>query len=122
MGFGQSVKTCIEKCVTYSGRASRSEYWWFILFVFLFEIFVIAGLESVLQAKEHMIEIAEGMIFILLLIPTLALNSRRLHDIGKSGWWQLLNLIPFIGGIILFIWFLRPSMAGKNQYDEIETA
>ena len=96
MTFGQSIKTCFSKYADFSGRASRSEYWWWVLFGFL----VSAGLGMIN-------EILAGLFSLATLLPYLAVGARRLHDTDRSGWWQLLALIPLIGWIVLLIWYVQ---------------
>ena len=86
MTFGESIKTCFSKFVTYQGRASRSEYWWFTLFNFL--TCGCAGIGS---------------------LPATAVTIRRLHDVGKSGWWLLCPIVP-----IFFIF--GKSQEGDNKW------
>ena len=94
MDFVTSIKTCFSKYATFSGQASRSEFWWFILFCALVDIVLGAtGIGALLS--------------LVLVIPQLAVGARRLHDIGKSGWWQLIGLVPVIGLIVLIIWWAR---------------
>jgi uncharacterized membrane protein YhaH (DUF805 family) len=101
----QSVRTCLTKYADFNGRAARPEFWWFIAAQFL------AGL--ILNMVLPML----GMLFSLaVLLPTLAAGSRRLHDIGKSGWLQLLGLIPVIGWLILIYWGAQPGQPESNQY------
>jgi len=102
--FGESIGTCLKKYATFDGRAGRSEYWWFFLF-------------SVLaQAAGHIISPAlGGLVALGLLLPGLGVGVRRLHDIGRSGWWLLVGLIPLIGAFVLLYWFVQPSGA-PNQY------
>lgn len=103
MTFQDSIKVCFNKYVDFSGRASRSEYWWFVLFVFLGAI--------VTSLVSHWIYV----LFALgTLLPSLAAASRRLHDTGRSGWWQLIGLIPLIGWIILIV-FLAQEGAEEGE-------
>ncbi|WP_457320852.1 DUF805 domain-containing protein [Roseateles sp. P5_E11] len=98
MTFQESVQTCFSKYVDFSGRASRSEYWWFALFVF--------GASFVLGMFSQWLNI----IFLLgTLLPQLAAATRRLHDTGRSGWWQLIGLIPLIGFIVLIVFLAQES-------------
>ena len=113
MDFVTAVKTCFEKYFTFSGRARRSEYWWFILFTLV--IGFIVGFIEGLAKTGSILTIALNL---ALIIPSLALACRRLHDIGKSGWWQLIVIIPIIGWIIVIYWYTRPSHEGENQYGE----
>lgn len=93
MTFGESIQTCFSKYADFTGRASRSEYWWWFLFVFLATMAA-----SVVNDK------ISALFSIAVLLPGLAVGTRRLHDIDKSGWFQLLFLIPLIGWIILIYW------------------
>ena len=105
MTFGDSIKTCLAKYATFSGRASRSEYWWFQLFVLL-----------VVCASGLILELLAGIAQLLLFLPGLAAGCRRLHDTGRTGWWLLLLLIPVIGWIILFIFFVESSKVEGDRY------
>ena len=111
MTLTQSISTCFSKYATFQGRATRSEYWWFFLFVTI----VTWGLDVSLSLQAlnnpdiaDFASVINNIITAVLLIPSLAAGSRRLHDINKSGWWQLLGL-TIIGLIPLIIWFARES-------------
>ena len=93
MTFGESIRTCFSKYAAFDGRASRSEFWWFFLFTFLAS--AAAGVVS---------ETLSGLFSLAVLLPSLAVGARRLHDVDKSGWFLLLWLIPIIGWIILIVW------------------
>lgn len=113
MTFIESVKTVYGKYATFSGRATRSEYWWFTLFFYL-ALGVIMLLGIAIQSDS----IVFGGIAIIIsfsILPIIALRVRRLHDIGKSGWWLLIGLIPYIGSFVLFIFSLLRS-DGENEY------
>ncbi|MGE0496784.1 MAG: DUF805 domain-containing protein [Ramlibacter sp.] len=97
MNFGQSISICLSKYATFSGRASRPEYWWFFLFQIL--VSVAAGVVS---------DKLSGLVSLALLLPALAVGARRLHDIGRSGWWQLL-LITGIGFFVLVYFWAQPA-------------
>lgn len=110
MDFMTSVKTVFRKYADFNGRAIRSEFWWFVLFC------IIVGM--VLGALDAMV-FGYGSIGIFALIfqlgtiiPSLSVGARRLHDIGKSGWWQLLMLVPILGWILLIYWF---AQSGNEQ-------
>jgi len=106
MNFVDSVKTCFFKYVVFEGRASRSEFWWWTLFCVLVSIsFAVIGLEMV-----------GNVLSLATVLPTLAVGSRRLHDIGKSGWWQLIWLIPLVGWVVLIYWAAQPGESGDNAF------
>ena len=97
MGFGEAIKVCFSKFADFNGRARRSEFWWFQLFAYLVS------------------SITCGIAGLVLLIPLLAVTSRRLHDTGHSGWWQLIQLVPF-GVILIIIWGVQDSDPEPNEY------
>ena len=102
MNFVDAIKTCIGKYVDFNGRASRAEYWWFMLFTF------IIGLIPVVN-----------FLGILLLVPSLSVSWRRMHDIGKGGGWWFINLIPLAGWIIWIVWCCQKSEAMPNRFGEM---
>jgi uncharacterized membrane protein YhaH (DUF805 family) len=97
MTFGESIKSCFSNYATFSGRSSRSEYWWWTLFALL----VSMGLSLI-----H--ETLSGVFSLAIFLPSIAVAARRLHDIDRSGWWQLTALIPVIGWIIMLYWLVQP--------------
>lgn len=96
MTFGESIKTCFSKYADFSGRATRSEFWWWALFVILASAAI--GIVS---------EVASGVFSLAVLLPYLAVGARRLHDTDRSGWLQLIGLIPLIGWILLIVWYVQ---------------
>ncbi|WCO00919.1 DUF805 domain-containing protein [Psychroserpens ponticola] len=111
------LKVVRDNYANFTGRARRQEYWMFVLFNFIFIIAVamISGfLSSFLEAPIFM---GLYIIYILgVIIPSLAVAVRRLHDTGKSGWYYLVSLIPFIGGIWLLILLATEGDVGPNAY------
>lgn len=98
MTFQESIRVCFAKYADFSGRASRSEYWWF----FLFDTLGFVGLS--------MINDVLGLVFYLAtLLPSLAAGARRLHDTDRSGWWLLIGLVPIIGVIVLVVFLVQDS-------------
>ncbi len=97
MDFLQAVKSCFAQFASFSGRAPRSEFWWFFLFQIL--VAIAAGLVS---------NLLYSIVVLVLLLPALAVGTRRLHDVGRSGWWQLLALTG-IGYLVLLYWWVQPS-------------
>ena len=107
MGIQQAFVTCLKKYADFSGRATRSEYWWFVLCEVL-----ILGIASLIS------DTLPGLFALALVLPALAVGARRLHDIGRSGWWLLLMLVPFIGGLFLLYWAVLPSQPSANAFGE----
>lgn len=112
-----AVRTCMSKYVDFSGRARRSEFWYFILFSFLVQI-VASILDSIIGTDYDTTSggLISTLVSLALLLPTIAVSARRLHDIGKSGWWQLIGIIPIIGWILVIIWYATDTRPGDNQY------
>lgn len=102
VSFGDAIKICFNKYADFEGRARRSEYWWWCLFTFLVGLAV------------GWIPVVGQIASLAFLIPSYAVGARRLHDTGRSGWWQLLHL-TCVGSIILIIWFCEDSHE-DNEY------
>ncbi len=112
MGILESIKSFFSNYANFKGRSRRSAYWWPVLFLTLMNL-LIAGLDRALFESIQPI----GVVWSLaVLVPSLALGVRRLHDTGKSGWWLLIGLVPVVGSIILIVFFATDSAKGKNQY------
>ena len=107
----------LKKYAVFSGRARRKEYWFFVLFNMIFAIIAMI-LDNLFGIAIE--GIGYGPIYILfglaMSLPGLGVLVRRLHDVGKSGWFFFISLIPIIGGIWVLIVLCRDSMAGENQY------
>ncbi len=117
MSFAEAVETClVKKFVNFSGRARRSEYWYFTLFSILVSTAasIIGGMLFV--HHEGDVNILSSLLSLVLFLPGLGVAIRRLHDIGKSAWWYLIIFVPVIGWIILLIFYCRDSFPGPNQY------
>ena len=99
-GIFGAIKSVLGKYANFSGRARRSEYWWWFLFTLLW----------------CWIPIVNILLALVFFIPALAVAIRRLHDTGRSGWWILLGLIPLIGAIVLLIFYCTDSQVGDNQW------
>lgn len=106
----------IRKYCDCKGRASRKEYWMFVLINFLISL-VFALLDAVVQhttsIKLNVLSLLYG---IAILCPALGLSIRRLHDVGRSGRWLLLIFVPFVGSIVLLVFSLMDSQSGANEY------
>ena len=117
MGFSQAVKTCFSKYATFSGRARRSEFWRFAQLILIIS-FLLGFIPVIIRffILDFIIKMLEILAWLVFLIPSLAVSARRLHDIGKSGWWLLLGFIPIAGPIVLLVWFCTDSQPGENQW------
>lgn len=117
MDFPTAVRTCFSKYVDFTGRARRSELWWFVLFTFLANL-VASILDRMLGTDfdGSTNGLIGTLVSLAVLLPSLAVGARRLHDTGRSGWWQLLVLIPIVGWIILIVWFAMDGERGANEY------
>lgn len=98
--FGVAIKTCFNKFATFQGRANRSEFWFWWLFTLLLGFIPLIGLIALFVT----------------LVPSISVAVRRLHDIGKSGWWYWLCLIPLFGWIALIVLYCQESEPGTNEY------
>ena len=110
----------VKKYAVFAGRARRKEFWFFYLFYVIFAL-AAAIVDSVLGTEYSVAETASIGLFssvfvIAMMLPTFAVLARRLHDIGRSGWWILIGLIPIIGAIVLLIFTVRDSQEGENRF------
>ncbi len=129
MSFFEAIRFNFSHYADFKGRAQRSQFWWWQLFVF-----IVYAILNVIDgaANFHMInmnDIAAGQVGtfygggvlatiwgLAILVPNIAVAVRRLHDRNMSGWWFLLNLLCCIGTIILFVWYLLPGTRGDNRF------
>lgn len=109
VSFGDSIATCFRKYAEFKGRASRAEYWWFVLFAVL--AYVAAAI--VATALENAAPTA--LVLLGLLLPAVSVAVRRLHDTGRPGWWYLIALVPF-GSIVLIVFLAQRGDASGNPY------
>ncbi len=109
----------LKKYAVFEGRAQRAEYWYFILFTILISIvlaFIDMGTGTFNQ--ETGFGVISGIYSLAVLIPTIAVGVRRLHDTNRTGWWILIGLIPLIGFIVLLVFFVMDSDPSANEYGE----
>jgi uncharacterized membrane protein YhaH (DUF805 family) len=124
MSFMDATKSCLQQYVGFSGRASRSEYW----FAYLSFIVAVMGMFTLSIVSLFVVEALATLMglltFVLYLggfLPLLAVSVRRLHDLGKSGWMMLLVFVPIVGGILLLVWFVSDGEAFDNAYGAVPT-
>lgn len=110
---------CLRQYADFSGRARRKEYWMFTLFNVIFALVLgfLDGLFGTVSSRVG-IGLLLGIYMIAVAIPGLAVSVRRLHDIGKSGWYFLIDLIPIVGPIILLVWFCTEGERDSNGWGE----
>jgi uncharacterized membrane protein YhaH (DUF805 family) len=113
VGFGQAVKGAMTNIVTLRGRASRSAFWWFALLQVI--AYVVVGLIS--DASRPAGIVLDIVIGIPLVIAGISLSVRRLHDTDRRGWWWWIGLVPFVGGIILLVFYLLRGTPGPNRFN-----
>ena len=128
MGFMDALTTVFRnKYATFSGRASRSEYWWAYLGYFVIatvlQIFAFVGGIILIDAGElALLPTLIALVGIVaLIIPTIAVSVRRMHDTGKSGWMLLILIIPCIGFILWIVWMVEDGQAHDNAYGTVPT-
>jgi uncharacterized membrane protein YhaH (DUF805 family) len=130
IGFGGAVSRGFKKYATFAGRASRSEYWWWTLFVTV--VFFGLGVPAAVIGVETSPDggetpglpavpllVALMLFFFAVLVPTIAVTVRRLHDAGYSGWLYLLTLIPWLGALILLVFMVLPPSPAGAKYDPV---
>ena len=98
MSFQDAIRVCFMKYADFTGRAKRPEYWWYVLFIVVVSI-VLSMVSNVLS----------GIFSLATLVPSIAAAARRLHDTNRSGWWQLISLVPVIGIIVLIVFLAQDS-------------
>ena len=129
MGFTESLRTCFSKYAKFDGRASRPEFWYFVLFCFGY-MFIGGFLLGVIGTSDATIDVAILVLLIPILVPSIAVSARRLHDINQSGWMQCIFIPGFMAdeflgtGYVLYLvtlglwafWFSQAGKKGKNRF------
>ena len=110
VGFGEAISQAFKNLFTFNGRASRSAYWWFALFLFIISIVLdIVGAAAGTKAISYLVDV-------VILVLSLALQVRRLHDTNRSGFWWFIAIIPIIGSIVLLVFNCLPGTRGPNKF------
>ena len=106
----------LKKYAVFSGRAGRAEYWWFFLVNLIVSV-ALSVFDSVIG-----VGLLNGLYSVAVFVPSLAVGVRRLHDVGKSGWFLLIALIPIVGWIILIVKLAKKGHHGENKYGPVPAA
>lgn len=102
-----------ERYAQFEGRAGRAQFWWFVLANLIINVLL-----QILASAADALVIVSLLYSLAIIIPSLAVAIRRLHDTGKSGWWLLIGLVPIVGVIVLIVFYATEGDAGPNQYGE----
>ena len=105
----------LKKYAVFSGRASRKEYWMFTLFSVVICV-LLRLIELAIGGEVEEAEILVGIYSLGIVIPSIAVTVRRLHDTGRSGWWVPIGIVPIIGTIVLVVFTVQGSQQGDNQH------
>ena len=108
MTFSESISVCFKKYFVFEGRASRSEYWWFQI--------IVTPSYLISEVLDNEISYFFLGVTFLTLIPAISAGVRRLHDTNRSGFYILISLVPFIGGIVLLFFLIPQGTKGKNRF------
>jgi uncharacterized membrane protein YhaH (DUF805 family) len=114
MGFTEAISAGFRNYVNFSGRASRPEFWYWVLFAII--VSVVAKVIDLVLFPSADVSPINSLVGLALFLPGLGVSVRRLHDIDRTGWWILLVLIPLIGAIILIIWYCQKGTPGPNRF------
>jgi len=113
----QWFMTALQKWADFSGRARRREYWFFVLiYVVIYIVLTVVDMMVGLLNAATGIGILGGLFALAMLIPSISVGVRRLHDTDRSGWWLLIALIPVIGALVLLVFYLLDSQPGDNRF------
>lgn len=115
MDIKTAITTCFNKYMTVTGRARRAEYWWFALFTLIVS-FATGVLDAMLGFGGDAGGPIQGIASLALLLPTICVGVRRLHDIDRTGWWLLISIVPLIGFIVLLVFFIQRGTEGPNRF------
>ena len=121
MNFQQAIESGFRNYINFTGRATRSELWYWLLFNFLGGIVtsILDGrIPQDAASSSGALHPLNYLFVLIMFLPTIAVDVRRLHDTNRSGWWLLIGLIPIIGVLVLLLWYCQKGDEGANQYGE----
>ena len=118
MNFTESIRSVFNQYAKFEGRARRAEYWYFALLTGIVSLAcqVLAAVGRETGAISLLLALVALIVSLALVLPSLAVTVRRLHDTGRSGWFLLIALIPIVGGILLLVWMCSRGTNGPNRY------
>ncbi len=112
MRFWEAVRSGFDHYVRFGGRASRPAFWWWLLFAILVAV-AVSAMDGTIFEESMLLTI---FVWLGLILPSLSVAIRRLHDTSRSGWWILISMIPILGFIVLLVFCLQKSDPGANTY------
>ncbi|MXN77262.1 DUF805 domain-containing protein [Burkholderia sp. 4701] len=118
MNFTDAIQSAFNQYARFDGRARRAEYWYFALLTFLVSIAcqLVTMVDRNATTIALLLSIVAALISLALIVPSISVTVRRLHDIGRSGWFLLIGLIPIVGGIVLLVWMCSRGNDGPNRF------
>ncbi len=116
MNIQTATRICFQKYADFTGRARRAEYWWFALAIFLISLVLTVVDVTLFEGVAEEIGVFATIFGLATMIPSFAVGARRLHDIGRTGWWQLLWLVPIVGWLVLLYFLVKRGDDGPNQF------
>ena len=107
----------LKKYAVFGGRSRRKEYWYFVLFSVIVSL-VLSAIDALLGtfSSSTNVGLLSGIYGLAIIIPSIAVSVRRLHDIDRTGWWILINLVPIVGSIVLLVFYVLDGTPGDNRY------
>jgi uncharacterized membrane protein YhaH (DUF805 family) len=110
MTLQQAVQAVLNNYAGFSGRARRSEFWFWVLAIVILDV-VVSIIDAIIGSGLLAVLVGLGLI-----VPNIAVGCRRLHDTGRSGWWQLIAFIPIVGIVLLIVWWATEGVPGDNEH------
>src|ERR687893_2971680 len=106
----------LKKYAVFSGRSRRKEYWYFVLFSVIVSL-VLSAIDALLGISSSTnVGLLGGIYGLAIIVPSIAVSVRRLHDIDRTGWWILINLVPIVGSIVLLVFYVLDGTPGQNRF------